>query len=354
MLGPEQLNMVPRLSPVAMESVAVVRISDQLARSLGLADNQIIQGVIAARNGALALLINNRELEWAAGKRFKEGDRIDFRAENSPAGRILKPVAVHHAPSSAATSAESTASSRLLSLLYRPDQASIQSMLFRPGAMQSLLTQAGHAELTQHMNQLFLSMGSLSPEHIRQALVASGLFGEFLLSRQSLGRLDIKQLLRKLLAEGKLNSTLKASVSGAVDEIEGRQVDGLQAQQGQQLSYHFVLPFRDANPVEVNFERGRPQSENELPDWVINLHTDSHSLGPLWLKTTITSGLDVDMIVWAERPDAAEKAQQTSDILQNSLSEFGLMLKKITVLNAVRPRIDSSMTGPGQVLDVST
>jgi hypothetical protein len=354
MLGPEQLNMVPRLSPVAMESVAVVRVSGQLARSLGLADNQVVQGVIAARNGALALLINNRELEWAAGKRFKDGDRIDFRVENSPAGRILRPVAVHHAPLSGTAAADATTSPRLLSLLYRPDQESIQSMLFRPGALQSLLAQAGDVELTQQMNQLLLNMGSLSPENIRQALVASGLFGEFLLSRQSLGRLDMKQLMRKLLAEGRLNTTLKASVSQLIDEIEGRQVDGLQAQQGQQLSYHFVLPFRDANPVEVNFERGRSQSENEPADWVINLHTDSDSLGPLWLKTTITAGLDIEMIVWAERPDAAEKAQQTSEILQNSLSEFGLTLKKITVLNAARPRIDSSMTGPGQVLDVST
>ena len=353
MLGPEQLNMVPRLSPVSMESVAVVRVSEQLARDVGLADNQVIRGIIASRNGAAVLLLNNRELEWAAGKRFKEGDRIDFRVESTSNGKTLRPVAVHHAAIPVAGSAVAT-SPRLLSLLYRPDQPSIQAALFQPGAMQAFLGQMGDAEVTQRFSQLLLSMANVSPDNIRQALVASGLFGEFFLSRQMQSRLDVKQLMRKLLVDGKLTSELKASVGQLVDEIEGHQIEGLQARQSQQISYHFVIPFNDANPVEVNFERGAAEDDGGPSDWVINLHTDAEDLGPLWLKTTVKANREIDMILWASWSDSASKAEAASNILQQSLQGFDLTLNKLTVLNAARPSIDSSLTGPGHVLDVST
>ncbi|MDG0968216.1 MAG: hypothetical protein P8O06_00085 [Porticoccaceae bacterium] len=356
MLGPEQLNMVPRLSPVSMESVTVVRVSEQLARDVGLADNQVIRGIIASRNGAAVLLLNNRELEWAAGKRFKEGDRIDFRVESTSNGKTLRPVAVHHAATLAAPVAGSVVatSPRLLNLLYRPDQPSIQAALFQPGAMQAFLSQIGDAGVTQRLSQLLLSMANVSPDNIRQALVASGLFGEFFLSRQMQSRLDVKQLMRKLLVDGKLTPELKVSVGQLVDEIEGNQIEGLQARQSQQISYHFVIPFNDANPVEVDFERGVAKEDGGSSDWVINLHTDSEDLGPLWLKTTVKANKEIDMILWASWSDSASKAETASTILQQSLQGFDLTLTKLTVLNAARPSIDSSLTGPGQVLDVST
>ena len=51
MLGPEQLNIAPRLSPLVLESSAAVAVSEKVAREIGLSDNQIIRGVIATRGG---------------------------------------------------------------------------------------------------------------------------------------------------------------------------------------------------------------------------------------------------------------------------------------------------------------
>ncbi len=354
MLGPEQLNVVPRLSPVLMESVAAVRVSEQLARNLGLSDNQIVRGVIAARNGTVSLLLNNRELEWAAGKRFKDGDKIDFRVENTATGRILKPVAVHYGQSQVVDNKTNSASSRLMSLLYRPGQPSVQMSLYRPSVMGGLLAQLNDPDISRRITQLLPSVANLSGSAIQQALVTSGLFGEFILSRRLASRLDMKQLMRKLLVDSRVGDSLKVTINQVIDEIESSQLEGLRAQQNQQLSYGFTIPFVDANPVVVRFEQNRAEDDQKSADWVIDLHTDAEQLGKLWSKTTIKEDLQVDMIVWAAHFDTAQKAERAQPLLEKSLQQFGLNLKKLVVLNAVRPSLDQSLSGPGHVLDVST
>ena len=67
-----------------------------------------------------------------------------------------------------------------------------------------------------------------------------------------------------------------------------------------------------------------------------------------WIKTTI------EMIFWAEVQASAEMAKKGQDQLSLIMDEFGLSLAKFTVLNAHRPTIDSALSGPGQVLDVTT
>jgi len=93
-LGPEQLNVTPRLSPLVLESSVAVAVSEKVAREIGLADNQVIRGVIATRGGLIKLLINGQELGWASTKKFKQGDSIDFRVRTTANGKILLPISV--------------------------------------------------------------------------------------------------------------------------------------------------------------------------------------------------------------------------------------------------------------------
>ena len=60
------------------------------------------------------------------------------------------------------------------------------------------------------------------------------------------------------------------------------------------------------------------------------------------------------MIFWAEIQESAEIAKKARDQLSLIMDNFGLNLAKFTVLNAHRPTIDSALSGPGQVLDVTT
>ena len=114
------------------------------------------------------------------------------------------------------------------------------------------------------------------------------------------------------------------------------------------------MPFIDANPVEIHFQRGAIGADGELPIWVINLHTDSDDIGKLWLKTTVTSDLDIAMTIWADLLDTATKATEAASGLEKSLEEFGLKLTNLTILNAERPLVATGFATPGHVLDVKT
>ena len=351
MLGPEQLNFATRPTPIFLEGVVAVRVSEQMAKTLGLRDNQIIRGVLENRGGLLKLMFNNHAFDWAGSKSFKLGDRVDFRYEKSVYGRSLR--AINPSPSGFSASAPITtiasASPRLLSLLYRPDQPSALGQLFRAGGLELLLKQIPNYPAYQSP-----SMAMLSADAVKNALLNSGLFGDYLLTSQSQPRPDLKQLLRNLLRNMPLPMAAVADIDMAIDEIESRQLDSLQAQQNREVSYHFLLPFGDANPVEVHLERGAYHPDQEESDWVINLHTDSEMLGELWLKTTLKGPSGLEMIMWIQRTDVASMARTASSELEYELQAFGLQLIKLTVLNASRPSLDSQLSGPGQVVDVRT
>jgi hypothetical protein len=350
-LGPEQLNFATRPTPIFLEGVVAVRVSEQMAKTLGLRDNQIIRGVIENRGGLLKLMFKNHEFDWIGSKHFKAGDRIDFRYESSVYGRSLRAIGPSPLPLSSGDTSKSIASAspRLLSLLYRPDQASILTQLFRPGGLESLLKQ-----IPSYPGYQTSSMAMLSADAVKNALLNSGLFGDYFLTSQPQTRPDLKQLLRNLLRNMPLPAATAADIDMAIDEIESRQLDSLQAQQNREASYHFLLPFGDANPVEVHLERRAYQADQEEPDWVINLHTDSEILGELWLKTTLKGSSGLEMIMWIQRADVATMARRASSELEYELQSFGLQLIKLKVLNAPRPSLDSQLSGPGQVVDVRT
>ncbi|MFQ3223680.1 MAG: hypothetical protein ACI80W_002057, partial [Porticoccaceae bacterium] len=284
------MNFTLRPTPIFLEGVVSVKISEQMAKEFGLRDNQVVRGILEDRSGILKLILNNREFDWAGGKRFKAGDNINFRVESSVYGRSLKAISATASPAITVSpmSSPGTLSSRILSLLYRPDQGSAITQLLVPGGRESLFSLMATADRGQ---SLFINnMGRVSPDAVKNALINSGLFGEYFLAAGISTRPDMKQLLRLLLRSVPIQSTLAGDINRAVDEIEGRQLETLQAQQSREVSYSFVLPFADSNPVEIQFERGAYNPEEGEADWVINIHTRSDSLGELWLKTTLKSG----------------------------------------------------------------
>ena len=294
-----------------------MRYPRKVAREIGLADNQVVRGVIAARGGLMKLLINGQELGWASTKKFKPGDSIDFRVRTTANGKTLLPISVELAKplKTAKPLGSSGESSRLSSLLYRPGSGATQSEFFKPSMVNGrFLQQSLDPNLSQTIAQIMYKMRGIAPNTVRDALLGSGLFGEFSLKAQVSGPLDLKQMMRKLLLASKPDGPAAGTIEKIVDEIEGRQLEALQAQQKQELSYHFVMPFVDANPVEIHFQRGAIGVAGELPSWVINLHTESEEIGELWLKTTVTPDLDIGMTLWADSIDTAEKAREATPV----------------------------------------
>ncbi len=351
MLGPEQINLSPRLTPIFLEGSASIPLSDPAAKALGLKDGQIIQAVIAARGALLKLILNNKELEWPGSSRFKPGDKLDFRVETSIFGRSL--VLIGRPMTSASNNSSPPPSARLLSLMHRPAQPSILAGMLKLGGFDTLRAQISGSE--QLGANLLLSMAKLSPQMVKRGLANSGLFGEQRIAVGAVTQgLDIKQLLRSLLRSMPLQSPFRSDLEGAIDEVESRQLESLQAQQSKELSYSFVLPFMDANAVEIELYREALNLSGAGRDWVINLHTESPGLGELWLKTTLKSAANIEMVMWAPRIDVAERAREATSELEYELQRFGLNLEKLDVLNAPRPSLSEGLGGSGQVVDVST
>ena len=358
MLGPELINLTARPTPIFLEGSAAIQLTQQAAKDLGLKDGQIVQGVIAARGDLLKLLINNKELEWPGSSRFKLGDKLEFRVDSSIFGRSLVPLrGLATTPGNTPPAIPSPA---LLQLMHRPDQPSVLAGLFKSGGLEALVAQLGGSEQLRAslmLSMAKLSMEKLSPMLVKRSLRNSGLFGEQLLASGVVRQgPDIKQLLRSLLRNVPLQSAIGAELKGAIDEVESKQLESLQAQQSREQSYSFVLPFMDANAVEIELYREASNSAAEDQEWIINLHTESPSLGELWLKTTLQSAASIQMVMWAPRVDVADRAREAASELQYELQRFGLTLEKLDVLNARRPSASEGLSGSGsgQMVDLST
>ncbi len=357
MLGPEQVNFAVRPTPIFLEGTVSIDITEDVARDLSLRDGQIVRAVVGMRGeelrlsiGNRELVIGNRDLATVIGEQLKTGDKIDLRVTNN--STLLQPLV-----SPSVTSALATPGSRLMSLLFRPVQDSSLTQLFSPQSPFPSLQQIAEGENSRWLAQLIQSMARLSPEAVKRALIASGLFTEARIGRQLLAPMDLKQILKSILKAQPPQSIIARDLESAVDEIESRQVESLQAQQNRALSYSFVLPFNDANPVQIEFQRDSGGDDQADADWVINLHTDSLVLGELWLKTTLKSSLRLDMEMWAARSDVAKLARSGSGELHRQLEEFGLALGKMTVHHARRPLAgigDAKPLRPGGVVDVIT
>ena len=180
---------------------------------------------------------------------------------------------------------------------------------------------------------------------------------------------DPKQMLRRLI-DAINTSNLNAIQSGddddpntmgilsrlqrAVDDLEASQVKAVQAQAQQEILFNMTLPFADSNPVELTIRRG-PKQEGESPLLVINVHSKSEELGPVWLKTQLANSEQVELTMWSEDPSVVSQARSRSSLLGQELSSAGLTMKSFQVIQGARPTETSvwAPSGRGLVVDVS-
>jgi len=352
MLGPEQVNLTARSSPIFLAGLVAVKISEQMARQLGLRDNQVVRGVIESRGDLLKLVLNNREINWSGSRRFRPGDKIDFRVMATERGSTLLPIKL---PDHTATP-NIVLSERFQQLLYRPRQVSVLMNLFRPQSLAKLLSQTDFREADKRIRPVLPSMASLASEAVKRGLTNSGLFTENHLAKKLPVTQDTKVFLRSLLKAiaQQTASQLAADIQSAIDQLESRQLDSLQAQSNRELSYSFTLLFRDADPVDVEFSKGASTSPEAEQEWIIDLHTNPKTLGPLWLKIRVQSAGILDILLWVERDQSAQLVRTGRAVLADELEAFGLQLREFEVLNSARPSPDRQLNRPGDMVDICT
>jgi hypothetical protein len=357
-----------KILPIYLEG-RLIPVPDVTGRELGLSANQVVRALVEMRGESLVLLVNGRALELGAQTRYRPGDALWLRLVDLPQGglafkQVQAPAGQSQgqAPTaSVAAGAAPVISPAVSSLFAHPANLSGLAMLLSgSGALAGLVNSLRPSASLGPLGILFQgrpSMARLSPEAVKNALKASGLFTESRLAGGQGVQSDLKLALREALFRmaqmPKLADGLRQATQSAVREIESSQADALAAAAQRELSYGFVIPFKDADPVLVQFFRPPRSPEQPDPPYTINLHASNSDLGEVWMKTVVSGSRALDMVMWAERTDIAQRAQKAAPELREDLEAAGLTVHSFLVVPGRRPPEPSPVIGeaPGAVFD---
>ena len=357
--GTEQTALPGRLNPCYLDGRTITLLLP-IAQQLGLRDGQIIQAAIEMRGDSLKLLYNGQLLDLPPGLRFRPGEQLWLRANRSAGGWTLRAVdgraasAPSQASTPALTAAADSAISRLAALSLRPPTSPTLLSVFQPGVMSGFLKSAGDPALASLFQSMQLSMRGLTPGALQGAVMSSGFWLEALLGRgQPAPSPDTKSLLRKLIRSLADKEPVKSEqLRRAVDDIESAQVDSLAAQSRGELTFSMVLPFADANPVEIKFFRPPRRPGQQKPAFSVDIHTENDELGEIWLKTSVTEAAHVDLMMWALKESVVRLAKRHSNALSERLSLAGLTMDSFNIFHSARPSLPDNWAPPGAMLDV--
>ena len=379
--GAEALVAPNRINPIYLDG-KLLTFQASIAESLGLKDGQIVQALVRLHGDQPKLLLQGRMIDAPASALAAPGESMWLRVQNKAEGQwSFQPV-----PAPAGTQASSTALtltaqtimmapslapvvSRIANLLYRPTGAVELSQLYKPGTLDALLGTIARPDLLTQWRGLQLSMSQLTPSSLQQAMMGAMGSEVWLARGMPMAAQDPKQMLRKLIdaiSTNNLNATqlndgddadsigIISRLQRAVDDLEASQVQAVQAQAQQEILFNMTLPFADANPVELTIRRG-PKQEGESPLLIINVHSKSEELGPVWLKTQLANSEQVELTMWSEDPSVVSQARSRSSLLGQELSSAGLTMKSFQVIQGARPTETSvwAPSGRGLVVDVS-
>ena len=154
------------------------------AAELGLKDGQVVQASIRLQQDQPMLMLQGRALPVTGLLASQVGESIWLRAQ----GGNLVPT---NAPPLV---------SRIANLLYRPNVNSVLPQLFQPGTLDELLNQVQRPDLQAQWRGMQLSMSQLTPGNLQQAMM-SAMGAEVWLARGMQPPQDVKQLMRKLIAQ---------------------------------------------------------------------------------------------------------------------------------------------------------
>jgi len=363
MIAPDAIGPLARYAALVAE-VPVIRLAEPDARALGLREGQIVQALVQSQGDSRFFDLAGRRFDLPSGwQNVAPGDPRWFRVGRQGEAFVLRPIAnpVSATSSSAAGSVAGTAgasgagapaaggnasvasapplSPRLLELLSRPSGLSALAQILAPGQLESALITAGAPDLARAMVAARLRSDAISPLAIQKAVANSGLWSEALLAsgKQQGAQVDLKALLRQISRVlGARSAAAGAEVDDAIDDIERKQIESIQQSVDGRLVFSVMLPFADAPPGSLRFERHSRGDQRGDGGYTIDFHIAPPRLGDLWMKTTVV-GTSVDVTVWARRAEVAEVVTAASGLLEGNLREAGLVLRAFHVLEGVRP-----------------
>ena len=340
MLGPELLNMTVRPTPIFLEGTASLRIDQPGPRELGLANFQIVKGLVSIDRGQLFINLAGVAQPLLAPDLFRRyaGQSIFFRVQLTPDGAtILRPV-----PAAAATPAPpTTATVSLASTQLSGTPASVLQQLMSPDSIRAMPGSLAAA---------FAGMGLiLSPAMSIEAQIARA---RELLIRGGVLQLPpveggareaaLPSLLMRLLGFGTDQAT-KERARGLLTEIDNRQDRAAAALRSDVINAD-ILAWLNGAPIELNLQRGPRGNPPGSPTWIINFYTQFAENSDVWLRVEHVPANRVSIDAWFTDPTVFTRARDSRAELFAEVAEFGLQLEHFAVFNQARDTLTEPLS----------
>jgi hypothetical protein len=389
MLGAESVLGAMRATPVQLD-MRPHWVETSMAEQLGLQDGQVVQALVEKKDGRVRLWLKDFSFDLPNGWVLKDGDKPFLRVSLNPGGwglLIQNPTDLPAATDKAnvalsalggkgaagavfgagfvaadAVASPTATSNRLNTLVFQPPGFAAFRQLLQMidlRAPQIAQLTMGQSDVLARLSGLGLSMGQLQPLGLRKALAPYFRSVENQLSQRQKVEDEPRSLIRQLLSSLGEEDT-GASVNGlsedlhkALNELEAAQLQSAIDLNRGELNLRLMLPFTDADPVELHFQRPPRQPGDENPPLSVDIHSQSRRLGEVWLHTLIKAGHQVELTMWALREEVAQQARAHATELVMELGAAGLELQQFQIYNSPRPGTDAARPAPqrGLVVD---
>ena len=353
MLSPEGVNMMPRPNTVYVEGAAAgVRIEPEQARTLGLRAGETITAIVAQRQDGNILLIGNQQLPLPDRMNLPTG-QVSLLVRMTAGQTILTLTDPALAASVAAANSRVDADGRFTRLLNYVGSFHLLQ-LFAPGQLGALAEKVGSPELRSALAALLLDSRQLSSTTLRQAFQNTGLFAEHqagLNPNQALPGLKSMLLtLRSLMQARQMETT---SISGAIDELEARQVDSLAQQSAGRSHYSWMISFADQYPVFLDLQHHKnSDSEGAAQEtWTVDLEVGLTPSVSMAANARVSVAGELGLRLWLPDSSFYQLAQAGRGQLEAMLSQNGLTLAGLAIYPV--PRDAGSVNHGQQRLGVS-
>ena len=356
MLSPEGINMMPRPNTVYVEGAAAgVRIEPEQARTLGLRAGETINAVVTQRQDGNVLLIGKQQLPLPDRMNLPQG-QVSLLVRVVAGQTILALTDPALAAQVAAATQRTEADARFARLLNHVGSFHLARML-SPGVLTNLAEQSGSPQMQRGLAALLLNSRELGPGNIRNALENTGLFAEHQASANAQqaapGLKSMLIALRALMQARQLETT---GISGAIDEMEARQLDSLAQQTAGRTHYSWVLPFADQYPVYIELEHQQaPRGEEGAAQsaWSVDLEVGLTPTVSMAANARVDDAGGLGLRLWLPEPNFYRMAQAGRTQLEDMIASQGLFLTGLTVYPVARDagKVDYGQSRMGVSID---
>lgn len=358
MHSPELSNLSAKPIGIDMSSMPRLHLNDVVARELGLNNGQVIRAVADAP-GQLRLVNGELNALVATALPLEVGQVLNFRYVVSIYGRYLQQLApdTMRQPAKSVPPPMPPNNPLAASLLVgAADSASNFSGGYGIANLNRWLGLAARPDLQQQLQRLQIRPDNISAETIKQGLIQSGLFTEALLKVRAGDpqQLDFKQILISL--QRLLRQSAPADAAGIkrlVEMLEGNQVEALAADSRKEVFWRLMLPFGDANLLQLEIEAQQDLLRNGRRLWSVYLETDFQELDHLAVKSVLTSSGHVDLTIWAVRPETLKLIRSMMAELRYELTSKDISIDALHVVLGRRAVRDPQKIA-GEMMDVRT